>query len=121
MFNIVGNFVSKSIIASGTNEYGEWKIIRFAIEKQYRKKKKKFYFTAKNKNATFVSKLMKGHRISVKFFPEQVVKDTRVFTELMAEEVHYYVKKDRLYQTIINGEIKPDLDIEFGDDLTLFD
>jgi len=105
MLKINGKLISKSIIKTGKNERGEWRVIEFVIEKTYNKKKRKVAFTAIGKNADLVNNIEYKERITVTFFPECFYseKHNKHFTELKAVGVEKYVKRN-IQDVIFNGE-----------------
>lgn len=97
MFKTNGRIVSKSIIKEGISQHGKWKLMWFAIERTYCKKKIRFAFTVFGTKAEFVEQIIDKERITVEFLPECKYneKAKRYFTELKVIDVYKYVKKKR--------------------------
>lgn len=121
MFKIIGKIKGKTLISEGTSVYGKWRIMRFMIEKQYNKKKRKFVFTAKGRMAELAFKIPTDEKVIIHFFPDCVqMPNGKWYTEMIVEEIDKYIPKNQRYQTVFNGEIVDEPDIEFKEDLQLF-
>lgn len=121
MLKLTGRLNSKSLIKSGTNEFGTWQIIEFTIKKSYRRKKTLIAFKAFGKRADIINSIEIKEKIVVEFLPEckYSEKHGRYFTELKTIDVYkyvprnnqdIYVNQERLnesdYELNINNEIK---------------
>lgn len=96
MLKLNGRLISKSLIRSGENEHGKWKIIEFVIQRTYNKEKIKIAFTAIGKNADLINTIDYKERITVTFKPSCFYseKHNKHFTELKVIEVEKYVKNN---------------------------
>lgn len=113
MLKLSGQLVSKSLIKSGVGEFGEWKIIQFAIKKTYNKKKIIIVFTAKGKNADLINSIEFKEKITVRFIADckYIEKYNRYFTELKAIDVQKFVPQKN-QDVYFNGNRLNDDDYE---------
>jgi hypothetical protein len=114
MFTVSGKLLSKTLIKSGVGQHGEWKILEFAIQRTYCKKKITIAFTAKGKWADLVNNIDYKERITVEFVPNVFFseKHNRYFTELKVITVEKYVSKKRI-EIVFNGDVLNVPEIEF--------
>ncbi len=83
----------KSLIKSGTSEWGTWRIVEFMIERTYNKKKIKILFVARGKWATFIEGVPYKERILVEYVPDLKQHGTKYFQDLKVTNIEKYVSK----------------------------
>ncbi len=108
----------KSLIKSGTNEWGAWRIVEFIIERTYMKKKLQILFVARGKWATFIETVPIKERISVEYIPELKQYGTKRFQDLKATNIEKYVKR-KTAAVYFGGELVNKSDFEINPDLSL--
>lgn len=121
MLRIIGKLEGKSLIHEGVSEHGAWHIVRFFVEKTFRKKKIKIVFIAKGKLANLVFNIPLKEKIDIRFFPNCKEVNTKWYTELQAISVEKYVPLNHQYITTVNNEVKYSPNFELGNDLQLFE
>ena len=98
MQKIIGKFIGKSIMKTGTNEYGNWQLIEFFIKKSKKignkSKDLTIVFTAMGKQASFVETIPIGERIVVHYYPKCTQNNNYWNTNLRATEVEKHVKRN---------------------------
>ena len=118
---MTARLVSKSLLKEGVTGDNGWHMITFIVEKQHRKKKKKFVFVAFNKVAKQILYTPNKERITIKFEINCKEHGGKWFTNLKVTEVSKYVSKKKIKSTMRVGE-KPleVLDYTVHDDRPLF-
>jgi hypothetical protein len=119
MFNITGKLISRTLLKSGTNSFGTWRVIQFVVEKQYKGEKKKIPFIATGKNADFVNGINNKERVAVSFFPNSREHNNRLYVELKVISVEKDIKKKKWYNQIDaiegKGDFASTVKMDFGD------
>jgi len=118
MLHITGRLSDKSLISQGTSKFGQWKILRFSIEKQYKGEKIKIFFTAKGRITELIDKLDYKTKIEIDFYPKCDKVGEKYYTELVAEEVTLYSSKQNTYGAFVGME-NVEVDADFRDDLQI--
>lgn len=122
MQKISGTLIFKSLMKYGTNDFGEWKIINFVLQKTFQKKKYYMLFVAKGKRAKFIESVPIKERLTVHYvIDSKEYKPQKWATDLVATEIEKYVPKNHTKVTYggeeykpINPEINPDLQLDFN-------
>lgn len=122
MFTITARLTGKSILKTGTSDNGDWELIQFMVEKQYRKVKRKFIFVAFNKIGKMVMDIPLKERITVRFELDCKEYSNKWYTSLKAIEVEKYVSIKKIRESMKDGaDPIPDSDYEFQQkDVDLF-
>lgn len=106
----------------GHNDFGEWKIINFVLQKTFQKKKYYMLFVAKGKRAKFIESVPIKERLTVHYIIDsKEYKPQKWATDLVATEIEKYVPKKHVKVMFngeehkpINPEINPDLQLDFN-------
>lgn len=122
MFRVTGRLTSKSLIKEGKSSFGDWQLVEFIIQKQYRKEKIKLVFVSFGKVARTVQDMALKERITIKFYPKCKEYNGKWYTELKAVEVDKWVSQKRLEETMQDGasplfeeEYTPEIDNQLFD------
>lgn len=122
MQKISGRLIFKSLMKYGTNDFGEWKIINFVLQKTFQKKKYNMLFVAKGRRAKFIESVPLKEKLTVEYvIDSKEYKPQKWATDLVAVEVEKYVPKKHTRVVFngeehnpINPEINPDLQLDFN-------
>src|SRR3954469_19317222 len=119
MLKITGKLISKSIMKTGDNAFGKWRIITFILEKTYNKKKYKMMFVAKGKWADFANDIIPKERVTIHF-----IVDSKEYapgkwgTDLQAIEIEKYVSRKTPF-VYLNNDLVNKEDFDMNKDLQL--
>jgi hypothetical protein len=103
MFRVTGRLVAKSLIKEGKGEWGDWQLVQFIIQKQYRREKIKIVFVSFGKVAKTVQDMALKEKITVKFYPKCNEHEGKYYTELKALDVDKWVSQKRLEEASQEG------------------
>jgi len=103
MFRVTGRLASKSLIKEGKSSHGDWQLVEFIIQKQYRKEKIKLVFVSFGKVARTIQDMALKEKISIRFYPKCKEYNGKWYTELKAVEVEKWVSRKRLEETMEDG------------------
>lgn len=122
MYTITAKLVSKSLLKEGESEHGKWVMLTFIVEKQYKKKKRKFAFIAYNNVAKKIISTPKNERITINFYPECREYENKWYTNLRVFEVEKWISKRKMKDSLqVGGESLLEVDYSVKDDRPLFD
>jgi hypothetical protein len=122
MQKITGRLIFKSLMKVGTNEFGEWKIVNFVLQKTFQKKKYNMLFVAKGKRAKFIESVPYKERLTVHYvIDSKEYKPSKWATDLIAVEIEKYAPTNPIHVRFgeqeykpIDPEINPDLQLDFN-------
>lgn len=122
MFRTTGRISAKSLIKKGKNEYGDWQLVEFIINKQYKKKQIKLVFVAFGKVAQTILNAPIKEKISITFYPQCKEFNGKYYTELKAVEVEKWISRKKIKDSMKDGaEPLSEEDYTIRDDRPLFD
>ena len=122
MYKITAKLTSKSLLKKGNSEHGDWFMVTFIVEKQHRKKKRKFAFIAYNDVAKKIITLPKNERITVRFTPDCKEYKGKWYVNLRVTEVKKWVSKRNTRESMVIGaDPLPKNDYTVIDNRPLFD
>lgn len=114
MQNISGRLISKSVVYTGQSARGSWRIIKFIIEKNICRKKRKIIFTSSGATADFVDLIPIKEKIKISYFPEcKDLGNNRWVTDLKAISVEKYISKKTTAIYNDSGDIMNPHEIDF--------
>jgi hypothetical protein len=122
MFKVTGRLTSKSLIKEGKSEWGDWQLVEFMIQKQYRKEKLKLVFVSFGKVAQTIQSTALKEKITIKFYPKCKEHNGKWYTELKAVEVEKWISPTKIAESMKDGaEPLAEEDYTLKDDRPLFD
>jgi len=122
MLRLTARLVSKSLFKEGTNKWGAYQIVRFIVQKQHNKEKKKIIFIAMGKAATAVQDFPINERITIHFEPKCTMFNGKWYTELKATSVEKYINRKKVLESMkLGAEPIEEQEYTYQSDAQLFD
>jgi len=122
MFKVTGRLTGKSLLKEGKGKWGDWQLVEFMIQKQYKKEKIKIVFVSFGNVAKTIQNTALKEKIIIKFYPKCKEYNGKWYTELKAVEVDKWISPSKLAESMRDGgQQLEEEDYTLKDDRPLFD